>query len=164
MSTLAYAAFTSRRETASPGTSTSKNPPGVSTFVDALAALVPTEVLTLHALILSVTTTTAANTTMITDGATLKWAFGGLIILSIGLYVVPRFQKWETLDYLRAAIPPLSFVGWTMLQKSTAFDAVAPQLNSAPRTVAGLFVAVVLGVLATTLARKADQKEDTAKP
>ena len=164
MSTLAYAAFTTKRETSTPGTSTSKNPPGVSTFVDAFAALVPAEVLTLHALILSVTTTTAANVTTITEGPILKWAFAGLIALSVVLYVVPRFQKWETLDYLRVSIPPLAFVGWTMIQRSTAFDAVAPQLNNASRTVVALFVAVVLGLLATTLARKADQKEEPQKP
>jgi len=158
MSTLAYAAITTKREEATPGTSTSENAPGVSTFVDALAALVPVEVLTLHALILAVTTTTAANVTTITDPATLKWAFGGLIALSIVLYVVPRLRKWEVFDYLRAAIPPLAFVGWTMLQRSTAFDAVAPKLTDAPRTVAGLFLAVLLGVVAAALARKADQK------
>lgn len=159
MSTLAFAAFTNRREEAAAGTSTSKNPPGVSTFIDALAALVPAEVLTLHALILSVTTTTAANVTTITDSATLKWAFGGLIVLSIVLYVVPRLRNWGMLDYLRVAIPPLAFVGWTMLQRSTAFDAIAPALKDAPRTAAGLFLAVLLGVLAATLASQADKKE-----
>src|SRR5215213_10967137 len=107
MSTLAYAAFTNRREEADPGTSSSSNPPGVSTFVDALAALVPAEVLTLHALILSVTTTTAAEVTTITDAPTLRWAFVGLILFSIVLYVVPRFKKWVLLDYVRVAIPPL---------------------------------------------------------
>lgn len=157
MSTLAYAALTTKREMATPGTSSSKNPPGVSTFVDALAALVPAEVLTLHALILSVTTTTAANVTTITDPTTLKWAFTGLIGLSIVFYVVPRIKDWKKLDYLRAAIPPLAFVAWTMLQRSTAFDAVAQGWADAPRTVVGLFLAVLLGLLAATLARKADQ-------
>jgi hypothetical protein len=158
MSTLAYAAFTTNREEAPPGTSSSRNPPGVSTFIDALAALVPAEVLTLHALILPVTTTTADKVTTITDAATLRWAFGGLIVLSIILYVVPRFRHWELLDYLRAAIPPLAFVGWTMLQRSTAFDAVVPHMKDAPRTVLALFLSVLLGVVAATLANKADQK------
>lgn len=159
MSTLAFAAFTNKREEATPGTSSSENPPGVSTFVDALAALVPAEVLTLHALILSVTTSTAAQVTTITDAGTLKWAFVGLIMLSIALYVVPRFKNWEMLDYVRVAIPPLSFVGWTMLQRSTAFDAIAPSsFKDAARTVIGLFLAVMLGLVAATLARKADQR------
>jgi hypothetical protein len=159
MSTLAFAAFTNRREKAEPGTSSSSNPPGVSTFVDALAALVPTEVLTLHALILSVTTATAAQVTTITDATTLRWAFAGLIALSIMLYVIPRWKNWELLDYVRVAIPPLAFVGWTMLQRSTAFDAIAPSLKDASRTVAGLFLAALLGLVAATLARKADEKK-----
>ena len=158
MSTLAYAEFTTRREEAVPGSSSSQSPPGVSTFVDALAALVPAEVLTLHALTLSATTTTADKVTTISDPVTLQWAFAGLIILSIVLYAVPRFRKWDKLDYLRVAIPPLAFVGWTMLQRSTAFDAIAPGMKDAPRTVAGLFLGVVLGLVASTLANKADQK------
>jgi hypothetical protein len=158
MSTLAFAEFTTKREEAAPGSSSSQNPPGVSTFVDALAALVPAEVLTLHAIILSVTTKVDNATTTITDAVTLRWAFAGLIIISIVLYVVPRFRKWDKFDYLRASIPPLAFVGWTMLQRSTAFDAVAPSLKDAPRTVLGLFLGVVLGLVAAALANKADQK------
>ncbi len=186
MSTLAFAAFTNRREEAEPGTSSSQNPPGVSTFVDALAALVPTEVLTLHALILSVTTTTvepastttaavsttvaqaaasaAGKITTITDPTTLKWAFAGLIVMSIVLYIVPRLKNWGMLDYVRVAIPPLAFVAWTMLQRSTAFDAVAPLFTDARRTVAGLFLATLLGLLAATLARKADQENPPVEP
>lgn len=158
MSTLAFAEFTTKREEAVPGSSSTQNPPGVSTFVDALAALVPAEVLTLHAIILSVTTTKADKATLISDAITLQWAFAGLIVTSIVLYVAPRFRKWDKLDYLRAAIPPLAFVGWTMLQRSTAFDAVAPSFKDAPRTVIGLFLGVVLGLAAAALATKADQK------
>src|ERR1051325_5900186 len=98
MSTLAFAEFTTKREEAAPGSRSSQNPPGVSTFVDALAALVPAEVLTLHAIILSVTTKADNATTTITDPVTLQWAFAGLIVVSIVLYVVPRFRKWDSLD------------------------------------------------------------------
>jgi hypothetical protein len=158
MSTLAFAALTNKRDEATPGTSTSANAPGVSTFIDALVALVPAEVLTLHAVILTATTTTADKVTTIDDVPTLQWAFAGLIILSIIFYVVPRFPHWEIFDFFRAAIAPLAFVGWTMLQKSTAFDAVAPNLGDARRTVIGLFLAVLLGVATMVLARKADQR------
>jgi hypothetical protein len=158
MSTLAYAEFTTKREEAAPGSSSSQNPPGVSTYVDALSALVPAEVLTLHALILSATTKVDNATTVISEPQTLRWAFVGLVVMSIVLYVAPRFSKWDRLDYLRAAIPPLAFLAWTMLQRSTAFDAVAPALKDAPRTVTGLFLGVVLGLVAAALANKADQK------
>jgi len=57
MSTLAYAQLTNKRDDAAPGTSETTNAPGVKSYVDALAALVPAEVLTLHALVISATTT-----------------------------------------------------------------------------------------------------------
>jgi hypothetical protein len=168
MSTLAYAALTTKREQAPPGTSTSGSAPGVRTYVDALAALVPAEVLALHAVILSFTTSTKQgeegnSITTITEAATLFWAFFALILLTIVLYVVPRFRTWDRLDFVRAAIPPVAFVAWTMLQKATAFDAVCPQMREAPRTVVALFVAVFLGVIATALAYSADQKNPPGK-
>jgi hypothetical protein len=161
MSTLAYAQLTNRREEAQPGRSTTSAPPGVKTYVDVLAALVPAEVLTLHALILSVTTKIEGSVTRITAPGTLAWAFLGLFILSVGLYIAPRLmaQKWDALDRYRAAIPALALVGWTMLQRATAFDAVFPTMPDAARTVSAVFLAVVLGVAATALAYRADQKQ-----
>lgn len=164
MSTLAYAEFTNRRDAAQPGTSRTNAPPGVKTYVDALAALVPAEVLSLHALMLSATTSINGDTTTISDANTLSAAFGGLLILAAGLYALPRWlaKKWDRLDWIRVLIPPLAFVGWTLLQRSTAFDAVLEvtqrTFGDGPRTVVGLFLAVILGVIASTLAYKADQK------
>ncbi len=165
MSTLTYAALTTKREKATPGSSTKQQPPGIKTYVDAFAALVPAEVLTLHALIISVTTTTdqtpnAAATIQIKNVDTLVGSFYGLVALSILLYVAPRVisRTWDRLDYLRSAIPPLAFLGWTMLQRATAFDAVAHTLPGATRTVIALFLGVVLGLVASALAYKADQK------
>ena len=164
MSTYTYAALTTRREAAVPGTSKKKAPPGMNTFVDSLAALVPAEVLALHAVILSATTAkTAEGLTEITAPETLSWAFIGLVLLSIGLYVGYRLlaKKWDKLDFIRMLIPPLAFVGWTMLQRATAFDAVFPGLEDAPRTVIALFLGVVLGAISAVLASKADQKPVT---
>lgn len=167
MSTWAYATLTTKRDQASPGTSASESPPGVKSYVDVLAALVPAEVLTLHAVILSFTTKTQQgetgnSMTAITEPGTLSWAFFGLLLLSVVLYAVPRFRMWDRLDFFRVAIPPLAFVAWTMLQRATAFDAVWPQLGEAPRTVVSLFAAVLLGLLAATLAYRADQKSPPA--
>lgn len=161
MSTLAYAAHTTNRQRAAPGTSMSRAPPGVGTYVDALAALVPAETLTLHATILTLTTRTDDATTTITERGTLIASFFGLIALSVALYVVPRLVagRWDRLDYLRALIPPLAFVGWTMLQRATAFDAVWPGMNMAARTVIALFLGVLLGLLAASLAYEANQKQ-----
>jgi len=161
MSTLAYARLTAKREQGLPGTTTSQSPPGVSTYVDAFAALVPAEALTLHAVILSVTTRTANGVTQITQQGTLAWAFYGLLAISMVLYAVPRITsaKWDKLDCIRIFIPPLAFIGWAMLQRATAFDAVFPNLSEAARTVSAVFLGVILGLVAATLAYKADQKE-----
>jgi hypothetical protein len=119
-------------------------------------------VLTLHAVILTFTTKTDAGATTITDKGTLAYAFYGLVGLAVLLYVVGRLiaKKWDRLDYARVIIPPLAFVGWTMLQRATAFDAVAPgKLSEGGRAVIALFLGVLLGLLAAALAYKADQKE-----
>ena len=166
MSTLAYAALTARRERSPQGESREKSPPGVGTYVDVLAALVPAEVLALHAVILSVTTTTTGTATAITAPETLKWAFWGLLVLSVVFYVVPKIRSTglNRVDWLRALLPPFAFMGWTMLQRATAFDAVFPQLAEAPRTVGGLFLAAVLGLVAAGSAKKADQKPPPNQP
>lgn len=163
MSTFSYAALTTRREEGSPGTTTKNAPPGINTSLDALAALVPAEVLALHAVILSATTKTTDGKTEITAQGTLFWAFVGLVLLSIALYVGYRrlAKKWDKWDWIRMLIPPLAFVGWTMLQRATAFDAVVPDLADAPRTVVALFLGVILAVVAAALAYKADQKPIT---
>jgi hypothetical protein len=160
MSTFAYAALTSRREDATPGTSSTGGQPGVSTYVDAVAALVPAEVLTAHGVILSFTTETTAGAVHITAPDVLRAVFWVLIGLSCLLYVVTRWtaHKWERLDYLRMLIPPVAFVAWTMLQKATAFDAVDPKMSDPARSATAIIVAIVLGVSASLLAYKADQK------
>ena len=160
MSTIAYAALTTAREKAQPGTSFTTSPPGLSGYVDAMAALVPGEVLALHAVILSVTTKTVNGVAQITDAVTLRWAFWGLIVMCILLYLLPRWlsRRWDNLDFLRMLIPPLAFAGWTMIQRATAFDALFPSAGDAPRTVIALFLAVILGVGTSLLAQRADQK------
>jgi hypothetical protein len=161
MSTLAYASLTTSREAAAPGTSVTASP-GVGTYIDAFAALVPAEVLTLHALIISYTVQTRGNATMIIegDGSLLRFSFWGLIVLSMVLYAGPRLfaKKWDGWDFLRVLIPPLAFAGWTMLQKMTAFDAVYPALGEAVRTVVALFLGVGLGLAAVALAYEVDRK------
>jgi hypothetical protein len=129
--------------------------------VDALAALVPAEVLAAHATILTFTTNTEDTVVTLTDKPALSIAFYGLIVLSMILYVVGRLIKssWDAWDWLRVLIAPLAFVGWTMLQKATAFDAVAPAaLTSGTRNVIAILGGIVLGVIAAGLAYKADQK------
>lgn len=142
-------------------------------FVDTLTALVPAEVLAAHAAILSATTTTTnskgtggKSTTTINDPATLKWSFFALAALSVALYIFPRWGKgnWGGLDYVRAVIPPLAFTGWTMLQKGSAFDAVAPSLSIGERTAIAVIGAALLSGAAARLAYKADLTSNQPPP
>ena len=58
MSIIAYTQLTNRRDEAAPETSSTKSNPGLKPYIDALAALVPAEGLSLHAIIVSATTKT----------------------------------------------------------------------------------------------------------
>ena len=122
--------------------------------------MIPAEVLTLHAVILSVTTSTTDGIVTITDPSTLRFAFFGILVLSVVLYASTRLvaAKWNRLDWLRMMIPPVAFIGWTMLQRTTAFDAVFPGVRDAPRTVIALFLSILLGLfcLCTRLQGRSD--------
>lgn len=60
MSTFAYATLTNVRDDADPQKPENAKP-GVNKYVDAMAALVPAEILGLHAILLSFTTEKASN-------------------------------------------------------------------------------------------------------
>lgn len=170
MSTIAFAQLTTRREEANPGTSSSSSSPGIKTYIDTFAALVPSEVLALHALIIANTTTIAAGgsstagttTTIPPDNVSiLTISFWIMIGLSIALYVIPRYYggKWGKFDFARACIAPLAFVGWTMLQRVTAFDAAFPEMRQADRTVIALILGAILGGITAGLASRTDAAE-----
>jgi len=140
--------------------------------MDAFAALVPAEVLTLHGLIIAATTRmgdavaagapkAAPSATILPEAmATLGYSFWGLVVLSIALFAVPRYTggRWDWFDWIRVSIAPLAFVGWTMLQRTTAFDAAFPDLQQVPRTVLALFLGAILGGVTAWLALKVDAK------
>jgi hypothetical protein len=163
-----YSRLTLRREQSPKGTSEATAPPGLKTYVDAVAALVPADILALHALAVSVTTKTDKGpggdpVTVITKPDTLKVVFFVLIAWAIVEYVLGhRFstpRPWDRSDTVRALIPALAFVAWTMLQKATAFDAFAPSFDETTRALIAAFAAVVLGTLAKLLADRADEAD-----
>jgi hypothetical protein len=166
MSTLLYAQLTTKRDSASPGKSMRSDPPGLKAYVDALAALVPSEVLALHAAIIAITTNIDKNgLTTISSPELLTWAFYALVAFSGGIYAFARLVSnvWDRWDWGRVLIPPFAFIGWLMLQRVTAFDAFASHLqismDGPSRSVIALFLSVILGLIATALAYKADQKQ-----
>jgi uncharacterized membrane protein len=172
MSALLYGAISAKREAADAGTSKTASP-GVNTYIDALAALVPAEVLGLHAVILSFCTKkseslkSAAGTpiTEITEPTTLKWAFWALLALAPFLFIAGRWTAKaanvkspnKLLTLVQALIPAAAFVGWTMLQKTSAFDALDPGLATGARDTIAVISAVVLGVVAAALGYKLDK-------
>ena len=167
MSTFAYATLTNVRDDADPQKPENAKP-GVNKYVDAMAALVPAEILGLHAILLSFTTEKASNddgkvSTIISEPETLAWCFWGLIVMSVVLYLFGRGKKHvNKLDWLRLLIPPCAFVLWTMLQKATAFDAAFPDMGFVERMAIALFGAVFLGALAASLASKASEAPATS--
>jgi hypothetical protein len=159
VSTLAYAAITANREAATPGTSET-NAPGLKTYVDALAALVPAEALALHVAILGWTTDTKNGKLVYTDKNALKVSFYGLVLLTVVLYVGrhaqgTRTNKWGWSDIPRAAIPALAFIAWTMAQRPSAFDVVT-SVRLDRRYIVAAFAAIILGLVAARLGGVAD--------
>jgi hypothetical protein len=55
-------------------------------------------------------------------------------------------------------IPAFAFIAWTMVQKSTAFDAWFPGADDAPRYFGAIVATVLLGTLAARLATNADEQ------
>lgn len=134
----------------------------MSTFVDAVAAVVPAEVISAHALIIAAATQTRAGSgTVITNSGGLKLAFWALTALAPLLYLGIRWSSrkaLQRLDLLRMLLPGAAFVLWTMLQRTTCFDAVAPHLSGSSRTIVAVLGALFVGGAAAVLGMKADQQ------
>ena len=180
MSSIAYGVLTKKREETAPVPKGETSLNGVKGYVDAVAAPVPAEVLAFHALALQFTTETvqsegegsvaseegetaktedAEAVTIITDPTALKVVFIVLVIAACALYLVGHRRQhkgWHRADVARMLIPGAAFVVWTMLQKSTAFDAIAATFAETPRFLLAAGAAVFLGWLARELAYKAD--------
>jgi hypothetical protein len=102
------------------------------------------------------------STTTITDPGALKAAFWALLVMSAFLYVAGRWlgkgaKKWDwRWDWLRVLVPPIAFFGWTLLQSSSAFDAISTW-SGTTRAVAAVLGAPFLATIAGLLSVKADR-------
>jgi hypothetical protein len=170
VSTLAYAQVEKLREAAPAGTSTTTAAPKTRTWLDVVVALVPAEVLAVHAFVISEFTKTSETTdadgeavtqTVIENESALQWAFWLLIFAAVALYLIQKKGTLGLIDVVKAAIPAFAFVLWTMLQQNTAFDAVVSDIDEGVRTVVAVVGAVLLGALAQRLGVKSDK--DPAK-
>lgn len=171
MSTLVYGTATNQRQNAVPGTSGSTAPPGTSPYLDVLAALVPSEVLVAHAAIVAATTGPAegakdskgaeaiATAINVADMSLLANSLWILMLAAIVLFVLARRAggTWEKYDFLRMLIAPAAFFGWTMLQRTSAFDAAFPAITTSQRSVYAILLALIFGAITASLAIKADK-------
>lgn len=178
MSTLGYANLTNARDRSPPGRGINRPPkpdaPGagsdaksdgdgqaraVGVMVDAMAALVPSEVLAVHALVVNTLYDTARGFGGHSPGM-VEALFWAMVLLAAGFFVVPRlvggrFDKW---DPLRALIAPAAFVGWSALQPVSLFYQTFAVTDRAVTTAFVLIAAVGLSALAGYLARLARAK------
>jgi hypothetical protein len=122
-------------------------------------ALVPAEVLALHALAMTYGTTTTQEgeeaVTVLTDPTGMRWAFVAMAVLAMVLYLV-GVKRFAWTDAARGLIASAAFVLWTMIQPSTAFDALGFEISGFVRIMIAVFGAVVLGILVNALATSAD--------
>lgn len=160
MSTVAYARLAGRRgdRVARPRSARGTGADGPGAYVSVAAALVPAEVLAAHAAVIAYLTKTSEDgmTVTLTEPDTAAKVFWALAVLSVLLYVAARgwrLDGWR--DYARAALPPLAFVAWTMLQHATAFDGVVRSISDASRFSFAVLLAVVVAFAAGQLEKRA---------
>lgn len=146
MSTFAFAKLQSN--SSAPGGGGTALDPTTKTYLAILAGLVPAEVLAVHATIMSYATMSVDGATKITDPTTVTRVFYALIVLSMVIYVAGRWgKKWDLWAFAGMLVPPAAFVGWTMLQQGSSFDAAFPGIATLPRLAIALIGAVTLAVL-----------------
>lgn len=141
--------------------------------MDALAALVPAEILAAHGLLVGYTVgkvegkdphdpSIASSGTRIEKVGDAQVVFFALLALSVIMYVGPRWlaKTWDwTYDWVRMLIPAVAFVAWTMLQQVSAFDAVFPKMDSSLRVILAVIGAIALGLVVAALGTKAQEQK-----
>jgi hypothetical protein len=146
MSSVAAGALARKRAEAPQNKSKVEAHPGLKTYVDTLTALVPAEVLALHAAVYAALTKKSGDEVIITDEKWLEFAFYALIVFSVLFYLVGyqkrKFNLWTVLE---GFIPPFAFVLWCMSQQTSAVDAAFDLSDGGRQTL------VILGTALVTL-------------
>ncbi|MEM9291104.1 MAG: hypothetical protein AAGD01_05445 [Acidobacteriota bacterium] len=195
MSVIAYAQITQHSEDTPilEGVPDSQKKPEtrqrtLKSYSHALAAMVPAEILAIHALLMSWVTkpippvkdkaatqgveasTTEAGTNAAQESAVFientvlaEQGFWVLVALCFVLFAVTKLTtgKWTHWDYGRMLVPPAAFVGWTMLEQLSAFDAAFPQIDQPTQWFYAVVLAVTLTALSLLLAKKAAEHKPT---
>jgi len=119
-------------------------------LTSAAAALIPADVLMLHALLVSLTTTTDdKGTTVITNAMFLGASFWALLGVTALLYLIGRgHSSWTGADIVRLGIPLGAFVAWTALVGTSALTPlVGGRVPQTGLVFAAGIVAVVLAAI-----------------
>ncbi|WP_405064953.1 hypothetical protein OG558_23700 [Kribbella sp. NBC_01510] len=169
MSSYLYGNLSSRRLSAAPGAPLSfdarvaepggtKDP--VGHWTDVLVALVPAEALAIHTLAMTLGTTTtaegASTSTVITKPTEMAWVFWFMMAIA-GLLCLVGAKRLGVLEFIRALVASTAFVLWTMIQPTSAFDALGWNPSPLVRTMIAIGGAVVLGSIAAWAAGHADK-------
>ena len=124
-----------------------------------VAALVPADILVLHAIVLASATKLGDDgSTTVTKADLLKWTLpiGGA--LCVALYLIGKLPGWEPADIVRMLIPGAAFFSWTLL---TGTSAATPWFAKTDR--GWLFlIGGVVAVLALALADRLIPKNPPA--
>jgi hypothetical protein len=173
MSTWAFAAKTSQRIEADPHGDATSKPSGTDKYIGVLGALVPAEVLAAHAVIMQTVTTQvrvghgagAHMVTYVPHTGWVRFAFWSLIVIAVLLYLGGRRATdggFHLLDLPGALIPPAAFLGWSMLENSSALDAVH-DFGLQGRHVLGIVLALALPLFAVGVGFRADKLDHGGK-
>jgi hypothetical protein len=86
-----------------------------------LAALVPADILVIHAAVLAGATELGEDgSTTVTKPDVLKWTLPVLAAVALALFLIGRLPTWERADYVRMLIAPAAFFTWTLLTGTSA--------------------------------------------
>jgi len=123
-----------------------------------LAALIPAEILIIHAAVLAgATKLDVDGSTTVTKPEVLKWSLPVLAALAFVLFLIGRLPKWESADYIRMLIPSSAFVVWTLI---TGTSAATPWLENKDN----LWLVLFGGSFALILLAVADRLIPKANP
>jgi hypothetical protein len=136
-------------------------------IVEGLAAVIPADVIALHALVLAATTETVAATksaegaVRIVSRTALQWSLPVLALLAIGLFVLGHLKasespswRWDKLDFVRMFLPASAFLAWAALTGTSAATPWLEHLDKGWAPLIGGTLGVVVLALATSLADK----------
>ena len=164
MSALLYGFAIKRREAAQPAMTAFFQEPGpmadharatdsTNAIVTAIAALVPADVIAVHAFVLGLATKVGDDgSTAITEPDALRVTFVALPIVAALLFLIGRgVADWTRRDWIRLVIPPAAFIIWTGILGTSALTPWIMTFHWSTSIVAAIAAAcgaVLLGVSA----------------